>query len=247
MTYCSVNQVRLVSGLESNQITDADIRDIRDEVATSELNDDINQKVQDEKLNVTISGEKENDIDGSNKTFYLQGTHKSELQVGDRNNDGTVDSTDLNVYQIVDNDNDGTDERVTNLNVTLDDREIGKLTVEDSSNNALEEGDVFVSYELAPLDEDGYGTDFSSGGPAKQIETACAQLTAAYCFTNIEAAKLKDFDIGNVSINTQSEGAQIMRSEYRDTVRRINQTQVIQSGQNVNSVSGALKGGIRNV
>lgn len=242
MTYCSVNKVRLVSGLESHDISDDKIRDIRDEVATEELNQDVNQKVQDEKFQ-RISGEKENRIDGSNKTFYLRETHNSELQVGDRNGDGNVDETDLTVYQL-----DGDDNRVTSLNVTLDDRELGKLTVEDSSNDALDEGELYVSYVVSPVDEDGYtGQDFSTSGPDRLVETACAQLTAAYCFTNVEASKLKDFSVGNVTINSQSEGARIMRQEYRDTVRRITQTQVIQSGQNRNSAEGAFTSGVMNV
>lgn len=236
MTYCTVNKVRLVSGLDSNNISDDDIRELRDDVATGVLNDDLNQKVQDEKVNVKLSGEKENDIDGSNKTFYLRGTHLSELQVGDRNDDGVVDASDLNVYQI-----DGDDNRVTNLNVTLQDKNIGKLQVEDASGNALEDGDLYASYELAPVDEDGYGTDFSSGGPDRRVETACAQLTAAYAFTNVEASKLKDFSVGDVTINSQSEGASIMRQEYRNTVKKITQSQVIQSGPNRNTVEGAFR------
>lgn len=240
MTYCSVNQVRLVSGLESHQITDEKIRDIRDGIATSKLNDDVNQKVTGEKVNKRISSVKDNNIDGDNKTFYLRGVHKSELSVGDRNNDGLVDSADLNVYQVVDSDDDGEDERVTDLNVVLDDADIGKINVEDSSNNALEEGNLYADYELAPVDEDGYGTDFSGDGPARNIETACAQLTASYCFTNIEASKLKDFEVGNVTINSQSQGASIMREEYRDTVKSITQSQVVKSGQNQNSAEGAF-------
>jgi len=236
MTYCSVNKVRLVSGLESHDINDGEIRELRDEVATDELNEDVNQKVQDQQVNRKISGEKENNIDGSNKTFYLRGTHNSELKVGDRNGDGNVDSSDLVVYQIDQNNN-----RVNNLNVTLDDKDIGKITVEDSSNNALENGSLYVTYVLAPVDQDGYtGNDFSSGGPDNLIETACAQLTAAYAFTNVEASKLKDFSVGNVTINSQSEGARIMREEYRNTVRRINQTQLTQTGQNRNTVEGAF-------
>lgn len=236
MTYCSVNKVRLVSGLESHDINDGEIRELRDEVATEELVEDINQKVQDEQVNRRISGEKENNIDGSNKTFYLRGTHNSELMIGDMNGDGRVDSSDVEVYQI-----DGDENRVQNLSVTVDDKSIGKLTVEDNSGNALEEGNIYASYVLAPVDQDGYqGNDFSTDGPDRLMETACAQLTAAYAFTNIDASKLKDFSVGNVTINSQSEGARIMREEYRNTLRRINQTQVIQSGQNRNTVEGAF-------
>jgi len=236
MTYCSVNKVRLVSGLESSDIDDTRIRELRDEVATEELVEDINQKVQDQQVNRKISGEKENDIDGSNKTFYLRGTHNSELMVGDRNGDGKVDSDDLNVYQI-NQDND----RVNDLNVVLEDKSIGKITVETQSGDALENGSLYATYVLAPVDQDGYtGNDFSTDGPDRLMETACAQLTAAYAFTNVEASKLKDFSVGNVTINSQSEGARIMREDYRETLRRINQTQVIQTSQNQNTVEGAF-------
>jgi len=236
MSYCSVNKVRLVSGLESHDINDGEIRELRDEVATEELNEDVNQKVQDEQVNRRISGEKENDIDGSNKTFYLRGTHNSELMVGDRSGDGVVDSSDLNVYQI-----DGDDNRVNDLTVSLEDKEIGKFTVELSSGDALSSGDLYVNYVLSPVDQDGYkNQDFTGDGPDRLMETACAQLTAAYAFTNIDASKLKDFSVGNVTINSQSEGARIMREDYRRTVRRITQSQVAQTSENVNSVQGAF-------
>lgn len=234
MTYCSVERVRLVSGLESSDIGDEEIRELRDEVATQELNEDVNQKVEDEKVS-KISSEKENRIDGSNKTFYLRRTHSSELSVGDRDGDGLVDENDLNVYFL-----DGDSNRVTDLNITLEDRDIGKFTVERSNGDALENGQLYVDYRVSPVDQNGYGDDFTGEGPDRLMETACAQLTAAYSFVNIEASKLKDFSIGNVTINSQSEGARIMREQYNDTVKRINQTQVIQSGQNNNSVSGAI-------
>lgn len=236
MTYCSVNQVRLVSGLESQDISDKKIRDIRDDVATEELNHDINQKVQDERIVRTLSSEKDNSIDGENKIFYLRGPHRSELQVGDRTGDGVVDGKDLDVFFI-----NGDDERVENLEVDLEDRDIGKFKVTLEDGSAIDNGELYVSYVMSPVDQDGYGdSGFETGGPDRLIETACAQLTAAYSFTNIEASKLKDFSIGNVTINNQSEGARIMRENYMETRKRINQTQVIQSGPNRNTTDGAL-------
>jgi|AKVG01.1.fsa_nt_gi hypothetical protein len=236
MTYCSVNKVRLISGLDSQDIGDQKIRDLRDEVATSELNKDINQKRQDERIFEQLSSEKDNNINGKNKTFHLKGTHRSELQVGDKNDDGRVNASDLEVFFIEDD-----DKRVEDLNVVLEDREVGRFSVELADGTALDQGELYVSYVLSPVDQDGYeGTDFETGGPNPLIETACAQLTSAYAFTNIEASKLKDFSIGNVTINSQSEGARIMRENYMATRRRINQTQVIQSGENENTVRGAL-------
>jgi len=240
MTYCSVNRVRLVSGLESHDISDAKIRNLRDEVATTELNEDINQQVEDEIVNRQISREKENNVDGENTTFYLRELHKNELSLGDRtgNGRGTVDDVDLYFLN-------QDDERINSLQVSLEDREIGKLDVRFSDGSELDDGDLYASYSKAPLDEDGYvNNDFDADGPDRLVETACAQLTAAYAFTNIEASKLKDFSIGNVTINSQSEGARIMRENYMDTRKRITQSQVIQSGEIRNTVNGAFTGGL---
>lgn len=235
MTYCSVNKVRQLSGLESHQVTDGRIRELRDETATPELNRDVNQSIDHERVNRTISSEKGNDVDGENTVFYLRETHKSELQVGDRNDDGKVEGDDLDFYFLDEDDN-----RTENLDVTLLDREIGKVDVK-VDGSAPSDGDLFVSYEVSPVNQDGYSSnDFDGSGPDHLIETACAQLTAAYAFTNVEASKLKDFSVGNVSINSQSGGAEIMRNQYRDTRRRITQKQVIQSGENTNTTRGAF-------
>lgn len=238
MTYCSVQKVRLVSGLESSDITDEDIREIRDDVATSEMNQDINQTVENERLDRQISSSKQNTIDGDNTTFYLKETHQSELKLADRNNDGVVDSGDLNVYYI-----DGDDNRVDDLTVEVEDLGVGKVDLTESDGSALKSGDVtkiFADYEVAPVNQDGYGADFSGEGPERIVETACAQLTASYCFTNIEASKLKNFSIGDVTIRNQSEGASIMKDRYMDSIRRITQSQVVQTGQNQNSIENVF-------
>lgn len=239
MTYCSVQKVRLVSGLDSSDIGDSEIRDIRDEVATSEMNDDINETVENERVDREISDEKQNTIDGSNKTFYLKELHQNELYLSDKNNDGRVTSKDLDVYYIDEDDN-----RVTDLQINIKDLSIGKFTLADSNGDALKEdevGKIFADYEVASVNEHGYkNNDFSSGGPDSIVETACAQLTASYCFTNIEASKLKNFSIGDVTIRNQSEGASIMKERYMDSVKRITQRQVVKTGQNENSAGGVF-------
>lgn len=229
MSYCDVNRVRLVSGIDSDDINDADLRKLRDDVATPELNSDVQQVVKNERVR-HISGVKENQINGSNKTFYLRELDDSFVQLGDLNDDGVVDTSDVN-FVLVDEDN---DTRTDLTVVSIDDYDEGEFTVEKSNGDAVkgEDGYIEVSYAFSPV---------SMNDPDARVETACAQLTAAYAFTNIEASKLKNYSIGDVSINRQSEGYSIMRARYMETMRAINQRETIQTGNNVNSTRGAFR------
>jgi len=101
LSFCSVEKIRLVSGLESNHVSDRELAELRDRVATPELNKDVLQKVENEEFH-RISEEKENEIDGENTRFYLQEPHYNELKVGDRNNDGEVDIKDVDLFLIDD-------------------------------------------------------------------------------------------------------------------------------------------------
>jgi len=202
--YCTVNDVRLLSGLTTSEISDADLVSLIS-YATAELNGDINYIKNDEIVSY-IDSEKENKIDGSNTTFYLLDVHKNNLQIGDYDNDGDVDTSDFYVYTI---DNEGTRSDYTVS--TLDDKKNGKITLSSapSTNETL-----YVTYSVAPLDED---------TPDTLIKQACAQLTAALAFTKIDAKKLAGFTIGKVKVTKQSQAFQIYYDMYKRTVEKINQ------------------------
>jgi regulator of replication initiation timing len=224
LSFCSVEKIRLVSGLESNHVSDRELAELRDRVATPELNKDVLQKVENEEFH-RISEEKENRVDGENTSFYLQEPHYNELKVGDRNNDGEVDIEDVDLFFI----DDGV--RTTEFTSSLVDADRGELEVRDADGEPLSGGELYAEYAVTPL---------SMSRPHRLIETAAAQLTAAYAFTNVEAAKLESFSVGNVSINEQMDGARTMRDEYHNTLRRINQTQLSQTSENRNTISGVF-------
>lgn len=222
MSYCTVEDVRRVSGLDSNHVSDQRIVDIRDKQATPELNQELNVVVEDEFVYI-ISDEKENDINDNNKTFYTRKTHQSKQQIGDRNDDGVVDDADVTGYYLTSG-----DDKRKDVSITLEDAKIGKLTVETTGGDPLPRGaELYLRYEVAPVDEQ---------TPHPLVKTACAQLTAAYAFTNIEATKLKNFSTGNIRISTRTEGYSTMRSQYRETVNSITQRDVIGFGKNENEI-----------
>lgn len=223
MSYCSIEKVRLVSGLSSERISDSELRQLRDDVATPKVNEDVNTIVMDEEVDY-ISDDKKNTIDGSNKTFYARKTDASYTFIGDFNDDGVVDDSDVEAFQVVDN-------QRNDLNVTLEDHETGKLTIEKSNGDAVEDGDIFLNYAVAPADEQ---------TPSKLIDLACAQLTGMFGHSNINVENFNNFSIGSVTIDDSDSSSSDLFRDYQRTLIQINQREVIQSGENRNEIENVF-------
>ena len=230
MSYCDVSLVRTVSGLDSAEVRDQRIRDIRDDIAVPRVNDDIQTRVDSERV-TEISKGKSNSVDGENKTFYLKELHNSFRQLGDLNDDGEIDTNDIKAWTIV---NDSREE--VKINAVLDEDE-GKFTaVRKSTNSPLGKGSkLYVRYRHAPVDV---------AEPNSMVSIACAQLAGAFCFSNIETPKLKNFSIGDVSISRQTEGFAILKEQYTETVRRIVNRELIEFDENENELENVIRRGL---
>lgn len=226
MSVCSTQFIRKIGNIRSEIAPDDNIRDYRDDVAYPTLVDDLNYSVEDE-LVVMISQEKENDIDGDNTIYYLRELHKNHKWLGDRNADGEVDESDVEAYTI-----DSDDVRHEDLEVTVLDPRIGKLEVLDGDGDPLQDVDLYFSYDVAPLDED---------SPHPLYKLACAQLTAAYLYTSIEAPKLERYDIGDVKVSKQSGAEEDFWKEYEKTKRKIVGRDVYAFGENTNKIEDVFK------
>ena len=96
MALTTTTKVRLLGGLTTDDISDEDIENIISE-ATKEVLTQLNVKVIREKIEY-IDETRENDIDGSNKTYYVKnwkGKYLSDLDM-----DGSVDTSDIIVYAV---------------------------------------------------------------------------------------------------------------------------------------------------
>lgn len=226
MTYCQVSDIRRICGLSTNDIDDSTLSNIRDNTAIPELNQDINYEIENEKVK-SISQEKSNYIDGANSIFYVRELHQTFKKIGDYDDNGEVTASDIKAYTI-----DSAGNRNSNLDVTLLDANIGKLEIKKSDGTAIPSNEqLYLSYAVAPLDEK---------TPHNLIKTACAQLTAAYGFTNIDASKLNSYKIGKVSIRKQSQGFQILYDQYQRTINKINQRSMMGFGENKNEITGGV-------
>lgn len=223
MTYCDIQKIRLVAGLGSDRISDSELRDLRDDVATPKINEDVNTIIMDEKVDY-ISTDKENNIDGSNKTFYAREVDAEYNFIGDFNDDGVVDDSDLEAFQVADGER-------TDLSVTLVDHETGELTIEKPNGDAVKEGDIYLNYAVAPADEK---------TPSKMIEIACAQLTGMFGHSNVSIENFNNFSIGSVTVDDSDSSSSELFRDYQKTLMQINQREVIQAGENTNDIENVF-------
>ena len=196
MSYCSVSDIRLLTDLQAEEIGDGDLASIIT-YAVAEINAEIGIEYNDEKIQ-NIDTEKENDIDGSNTTFYVKHPY-----LGDRNNDGAITSDDLYVYTI---DSDGTRSVKT---VSSVDWRTGKfvLSAAPSTSETL-----YATYLSVKIDCD---------TPHQLIKKAAIELSAAIAYSKVEASNFKRVGgLGGLSL-VAPETYNIYYQLYRRTILQI--------------------------
>jgi hypothetical protein len=195
--YCTIGDVRDLTGLTSTQISDSKIFTLI-KYAMAQLNADILVKHEDERVRY-ISPERENDIDGVNTTFYTEN-----YPIGDKDNDGSVTISDIYAYSI---------------------NSTGVRTEYSISSIGSVERGKFVLATAFPLSETSYITYYSSPlltePPHMLVRLACIYLTAALSYTKIDASKIKKFRVGKVSVMQQSEAFDLYRNKYLGIIHQI--------------------------
>lgn len=210
MGYTESTTVRTMTGLTSTDVATSVINDLIT-IATGQLNRDINFKVNQEKVSY-IDDVRENDIDGSNTDFYIRNCRREEAEgyyLGDADNDGDVDTADVNVWV---KDTGPSPSTIATTAITSIDHALGKITVTTAPSADKK---VYISYTAAPVDE---------STPDQLVKNACAQLTAALCFLRLDANQLKmgRFRLGKLAIMAPVQGYRYFYDVYKDTVNQIN-------------------------
>lgn len=167
---------------------------------TAILNSDINVKIIREPVRY-LDATRENKIDGSNATYYVQ--NWKDWYLGDLDDDGDVDTDDIVFYQV------DSDDAETELTVSTITHDEGKLVLSSAPDSTV---NLYITYVRAPVDE---------STPDKLIKIALARLVAAYAFTKIDAQKIAKFRVGKVSVTAQSAGSAQMTRDYERVLNRI--------------------------
>ena len=177
--YCTVDDLRLLTGLTSTQISDSDLLQIQ-KFAITHFNGDVGRWFygRDAEKVLYIDEEKENIIDGLNRTFYLK-----EIYVGDMNCDGVVDEDDVSAYTI------NSSGVRTNYTITVVDPSLGQfmLSVAPTSTEQL-----YVEYMSIPYQED---------PPHMLIKQAISALVSATAATKINPTNARMFTVGKIKLD----------------------------------------------
>lgn len=200
MAYSTVANVRLLSNLTTGDISDADVTSLI-AFATSQLNSDVNTKVTRERVR-QIDNTRRNQIDGSNTTYYVQNWEGKFL--GDSDNDGDVDTSDIIVYQVA---ADGTETTLTVSSVTHDE---GKFVLDSAPSSGVR---LFVDYDWCKKDE---------STPDNNILHACTYLTISLSFQKVYRGLSPQQVYGNVRLMVDMKASDSFFKLYQNIVSKIN-------------------------
>lgn len=196
MVYCTTANVRLISNISTAQISDPDLQSIIDDFAIGLVNSHIATEWRDERIR-TISNEKENDINGTNTTFYTRHTPLCDLD-----DDGDVDSSDVEVYSL---DSEGT--RATLTVDSIDDSWIGKFSLDSAPAGNL---DVFIKkYRSANVDVT---------TPHPMVRLACSLAATMFGVMRIEAGQYGSWRDGKVSMTKKMPAFKTIEFQFNTIV-----------------------------
>jgi len=203
--YCSTDDVRMLAGLTSSDVTDSQIYDIMT-YAMAQLNHDISTKIIRERVSY-LDDTRENKIDGSNTTYYIKNWKGHYL--GDLDDDGTVDATDLKVYQVA---SDGTE---TELTISSVDEDACSITLSSIPVSGVE---LYITYCYTPV---------SVATPEPLIKMATSLLTSAWAFSKINVGKAVESNFGNVRFIRHMDSFENYYRKYLKIVEQINSIDII--------------------
>ncbi len=193
MAYASTEDVRLICGLTTTQISDSDLNNLIN-IATAQVNEDTSTLIEDESI-IFVSTEKGNYINGTNFTFYTRNEW-----LGDYNNDGIITKDDVYVYSI-----DGNGLR-TVLTVDSVDYRIGKFVLHAAPVNVR----LYCTYRKAPVD---MMND-------TLVKLATSYLAAGFAYSKVNVGAVRSFSVGKISV-TKDNGFDKMYSAYANTIQKI--------------------------
>ncbi len=197
-SYCAYGDVNLMTNITSSDVANADVTSLIAE-ATSIVNGDLNTRIVRERIS-PIDNTRKNEINGSNTTYYVK---KWEKYIGDDDDDGDVDTSDITVYQVA---SDGTETTLTVSTITPND---GKFVLSSAPSGV----DLYVTYNW---------TLVSVSDPHALVKQACVFLTAAFCYEKINRGMSPQQVYGNVRFMRDMQAGNEYYKRYQDVISKIN-------------------------
>jgi len=203
MVYCTNSQVRVLTNLSTSDISDGDLTSVIT-YATIQLNHDISTEVVREKIG-SIDSTRKNDIDGSNKTFYVQNWEGK--CIADADDDGAVEADDISVIDVNTSVDPNTETAATVSTITPASGKFVLTTAPTSGH------DLYVTYKWSYAD---------CVTPSPLVRMACIVLTAAYAHAKINWGSAPSISFGNTRILRHMDAFDKFYSQYKKLVMQIN-------------------------
>ena len=197
MVYATTTTVRAVTNITSSELSDSEVSALIT-IASRQFNSDVNVYHYKEEIKY-IDETKDNEINGSNKTFYTK-----EFPFGDSDDDFDVDTSDITVYSRA---TDGTETALTVSSITANE---GKFVLSSAPSSSVR---LFIIYNSVQR---------SVSDPHALVTNAVTMLTAAYCYSKINVGKAPMFKAGAVSIRRDTEAFRFYEMRYRYFVNAFN-------------------------
>lgn len=204
MAYAVTADVRLMTNLTTSDIGDSDMTSLIGE-ATSQVNSDVLVKIVREFVS-PIDSVRQNLIDGSNTIYYVRNWRGKFL--GDLDNDGDVDTSDVIVHQI---DTDGKTE--TELTINAIDDDDGKITLSSAPGSGVR---LFITYSFGWVRA-------LAGSVDPRLKLATTLLTAAYCYAKINFGRAPMSQYGSTRLTRHMESFNLYYQRYLDLIKQIQQ------------------------
>ncbi len=190
--FCSASEVRDIINLSTDDISDAEIDNLIN-LAQIQIAQELYSYHEDEEVEY-INDEKDNDIDGSNKTFYTR-----YWPIADSNHDGQVTTADIKVYKF---DSEGNRTEVT---VSSVDAERGKFVLAEAPTTDYT---LKVTYWSRPPNITN-----------NDLKLACILLTASLCYLKVQPQFLKHMD--TLDIIRMPDAAEMYYNKYKELIHRL--------------------------
>jgi hypothetical protein len=204
MVYCTPTDVRGICQISADDLTDIELTAIIVR-ATAYLNNEIGTLVKNEAADY-IDPYRKNLKDGSNTTFYVLDSWN--YYIGDRDDDGDVDTDDVQVW--VYSPSAGTRTQVTVSSVSAID---GSFTLESAPAAGTS---VKYTYRKFPIDV---------SIPDKLVTEACANLAAILGYMNLRGEDYQKLQLGDLRLDTYTKGMSgpigIYMAQYSQITHRI--------------------------
>jgi len=205
MAYCAYTDVNNLTNIATADVANATVTEII-KYATYKLNKDISTLIVREEIE-DIDSTRENDIDGSNTTYYVK-NWKGKF-IADMNDDGDVTTADIIVYKV---DSEGTETLAT---VSTIDPENGKFVLSAAPASGT---DLYVTYRWSYANcQSSDTTNYDN-----RVKMACVLLTAAYCYMKLNWGKAVNVSFGSTRFIRHMDSVDKYYREYQKIIDGIN-------------------------